>query len=283
MANNPLKSISRRLQSCYEEHEARAIARYILEVRFGMTLTDICAGKDKQFSAEERDDLENIIGRLQQNEPVQYVLQQADFCGRTFHVASGVLIPRPETEELVRWILDEHAGSGAPRILDIGTGSGCIAITLSLEIPQAEVTAIDISPAALGIAKKNAEAHHARVSFRTQDILQKDIPADSGGNIDIIVSNPPYICLSEEAEMGDNILRYEPRTALFVPDDTPLLFYEAIGDFARKALRPQGFLYVETNRRYGHETVELLRRIGLKDIELRKDLCGNDRMIRCRK
>lgn len=240
MANNPLSSITRQLQACYDEHEARAIARYILEVRFGMTLTDICAGKDKQISAEEHCELENIIGRLLQKEPIQYVLQQADFCGRTFHVAPGVLIPRPETEELVQWILDDHAGDGAPRILDIGTGSGCIAVTLSKEIPQAEVAALDISAEALDIARKNAANHQARVSFHIQDILQDDLPDSLCRDWDIIVSNPPYICLSEATVMEDNVLRYEPHAALFVPDRPPLLFYKAIGAFARKALRPQG-------------------------------------------
>lgn len=283
MANNLLTSIVQPLLSCYDEGEARAIARYVAEVRFGLNQTDICMGKDKQISAEERNDLENIINRLLQREPVQYILGQADFFGRTFHVAPGALIPRPETEELVQWILDEQTADTAPHILDIGTGSGCIAVTLAKEIPDATVSAIDISPQALDIAEKNASALQAQVAFHLVDILHGNIPEAPCSDLDVIVSNPPYICRSEARDMDDNVLCHEPSQALFVPDETPLLFYEAIGRFARQALRPQGCLYVEINRRFGHETRELFHRTGFKDIELRKDLCGNDRMIRCRK
>ena len=266
----------------YDESEARAIARYLLEIRFGMTQTDICMGKDKQISAEERRELENIIERLTQKEPVQYVLGQADFFGRTFFVTRDVLIPRPETEELIQWILDEQERLASPRILDIGTGSGCIAVTLGKEMETSEVTALDISSGALAIAEKNAATYNADVSFLQQDFLQNGTGTVTGP-WDIIVSNPPYICQTEQTEMDDNVLQYEPHSALFVPDKHPLLFYEAIGKYAQKELKPQGCLYVEINRRYGIETMELFRGIGLKDIELRKDLCGNDRMIRCRK
>lgn len=266
----------------YGESEARAIARYLLEVRFGMTQTDICMGKDKQISAEERRELENIIGRLTQKEPVQYILGQADFFGRTFFVTQDVLIPRPETEELIQWILDEQEGLASPRILDIGTGSGCIAVTLGKEMETSEITALDISSGALAIAEKNATTYDADISFLQQDFLQNGTGTVTGP-WDIIVSNPPYICQTEQTEMDDNVLQYEPHSALFVPDKHPLLFYEAIGKYAQKELKPQGCLYVEINRKYGNETMELFRNIGLKDIELRKDLCGNDRMIRCRK
>ncbi len=283
MANNLLSSIIRPLTSCYDEGEARAIARYVAEVRFGLTQTDICMGKDKQISAEERSDLENIVGRLMRKEPVQYVLGQADFFGRTFRVAPGVLIPRPETEELVQWILDEQPTDPPLHLLDIGTGSGCIAVTLAKEMPQARVDAADISPQALKIAAENAGAHQARVAFHRMDILHDDIREDIFTGLDVIVSNPPYICRSEACEMDDNVLCHEPSLALFVPDEDPLLFYEAIARFARRTLRPGGCLYVEINRRFGHETAELFRRTGFSNIELRKDLCDNDRMLRCRK
>lgn len=283
MANNLLSSIVRPLLSCYDESEARAIARYVAEVRFGLTQTDICMGKDTQIPAEERSDLENIIGRLLRKEPVQYVLGQADFFGRTFRVAPGVLIPRPETEELVQWVLAEQVPDTPPHILDIGTGSGCIAVTLAEELPRAEVHALDISPQALEIARKNAAEHRVRVAFHRADILHGDVPESIRTGLDVVASNPPYICRSEAREMDDNVLGHEPPQALFVPDEEPLLFYEAIGRFAIQALRPGGRLYVEINRRFGRETAELFRRTGFKDIELRKDLCGNDRMVRCRK
>lgn len=289
MPNNPyamtkdlFHTVLHPLLPYYGESEAHAIARYLLEVRFGMTQTDICMGKDKQISAEERRELENIIGRLTQKEPIQYILGQADFFGRTFFVSRDVLIPRPETEELIQWILYEQKGLASPRVLDIGTGSGCIAVTLDKEMETSEVTALDISNGALAIAKKNAAAHHADISFLQQDFLQ-DGTGTVTGPWDIIVSNPPYICQTEQTEMDDNVLQYEPHSALFVPDKHPLLFYEAIGKYALKELKPQGCLYVEINRRYGNETMNLFRRIGLRDIELKKDLCGNDRMIRCRK
>lgn len=283
MSTPSFQNIVRSLCSCYEENEARAIARYVLDVRFGITQTDICMGKDKQIPAEEGQPLENIIARLLKKEPVQYVLGEADFCGRTFHVSPRVLIPRPETEELVQWILEGHATKVPLQVLDIGTGSGCIAITLDKDLPSSEVTAIDISPQALDIARQNAEKHHAHVSFVLQDILQDDLSPELCGNWDIIVSNPPYICQSEQTDMEENVLRYEPWQALFVPDAQPLLFYEAIGRFASRRLKPQGRLYVEINRNYGQETMEIFRQSGLQDIELRKDLCGNDRLIMCKK
>jgi release factor glutamine methyltransferase len=182
-----------RLCMSYPASEARAIARLVLETRFGLTPIDICMGRDRTFSLEERRDLENIVKRLSQKEPVQYVLGQTDFCGRTFSVAPGVLVPRPETEELTEWIIRDEKASGfsSPDILDIGTGSGCIAITLSQELPQAQVSAIDISPQALAIARENAERLGAAVNFRCQDILDSPSKEQDSPLWDIIVSNPP--------------------------------------------------------------------------------------------
>lgn len=274
--------ILEQLIPCYPEREARAIARYILEVRFGITLLDICMKKEWVFSTEERRDLENIVKRLLQKEPVQYILGQADFYGRTFHVAPGVLIPRPETEELVEWIAKDHTSdTSALRILDIGTGSGCIAVTLSKEMPQAQVTAIDISPEALRIAQQNATEQQAHVTFRQQDILCKQ--TEPMEYWDIIVSNPPYIRLCEQADIEENVWKHEPAQALFVPDEDPLLFYRAIGQYAINGLKTGGTLYMEINKAYGQEMIDLLNELGFRDMVLRKDLYGNDRMIKCRK
>ena len=242
-------------------------------------------GRDRTFSLEERRDLENIVKRLSQKEPVQYVLGQTDFCGRTFSVAPGVLVPRPETEELTEWIIRDEKASGfsSPDILDIGTGSGCIVITLSQELPQAQVSAIDISPQALAIARKNAERLGAAVDFRCQDILDSPSKEQDSPLWDIIVSNPPYICEHEREDMEENVLRYEPSQALFVPDHDPLLFYRAIGEYAVKTLKEGGRLYVEINRAYGRETTRLFQSLGLRDVTLKKDFYDNERMIRCRK
>ena len=276
--NASFKYIFDKLSTAYPEREARAIARLVLETRFGLTQVDICMGRERTFSLEERRDLENIVKRLSQKEPVQYVLGQADFCGRTFSVAPGVLVPRPETEELTKW-----SGFSLPCILDIGTGSGCIAITLSQELPQAQVSAIDISPQALAIARENAERLGAAVDFRHQDILDSPSKGQDSPFWDIIVSNPPYICEHEREDMEENVLRYEPSQALFVPDHDPLLFYRAIGEYAVKMLKEGGRLYVEINRAYGRETARLFQHLGLRDIIVRKDLYGNERMVRCRK
>lgn len=278
------KSILSRLTPCYPEGEARALARHVLEVRFGVTQTDICTGRERAFSLEERQELENIVNRLLRKEPVQYILGQADFCNRTFTVAPGVLIPRPETEELIGWIVREERHTPPPsRALDIGTGSGCIAVTLALELPQTCMTALDISPAALDITRRNAAALHAQVDFRRCDILATEADLPAVPSWDFIVSNPPYICERERREMDDNVLLYEPAQALFVPDQDPLLFYRAIGQYALRTLKEGGRLYVEINRAYGHETSGLFQQLGLRDICLKKDIYGNERMVQCKK
>ncbi len=284
--NASFRYIFDRLRTSYPAGEARAIARLVLETRFGLTQVDVCTGRDRTFSPEERRDLENIVNRLSQKEPVQYVLGQADFCGRAFSVAPGVLVPRPETEELTEWVIRDGKASGipSPRILDIGTGSGCIAVTLSRELPQARVSAVDISPQALVVARENAERLGASVDFRQRDILASP-PEDRDATPpwDIIVSNPPYVCEHEREDMEENVLRYEPPQALFVPDYDPLLFYRAIGEYAVKTLEEDGRLYVETNRAYWRENAGLLQSLGLRDITVRKDSHDNERMIRCRK
>lgn len=291
----------KRLTAIYNEREAQAIVRTVLDALFGMSLTDICLGKVTQLSADDTTRLEKIMQRLEKSEPVQYVLGAEWFAGRLFSVAPGVLIPRPETEDLVKWACDEakekekednskeergkedkedsKKGEEAPHpsILDIGTGSGCIAITVALALPQARVTAWDISPDALAIAAGNAHKLGASVRFEHQDALSAP---DDEARWDVIVSNPPYICDRERADMSDNVLSYEPELALFVPDSDPLLFYRAIARYASKALKPGGRLLFETNTAYAHEVAQAMADEGFTAIEVRNDCFGKPRMVK---
>ena len=365
----------KRLNAIYNEREAQAIVRTVLDALFGMSLTDICLGKVTQLSADDTTRLEKIMQRLEKSEPVQYVLGAEWFAGRLFDVAPGVLIPRPETEDLVKWTCDEakekekednskeergkeekevskkreapkkeeqllssplkeekeglRKGEDAPQkeeqllssplkeeekglrkgedaskkeeqllssllknnkevskkgeeaphpsILDIGTGSGCIAITVALALPQARVTAWDISTDALAIAAGNAHRLGAIVRFEHQDALSAP---DDEERWDVIVSNPPYICDRERADMSDNVLSYEPALALFVPDNNPLLFYRAIARYASKALKPGGRLLFETNTAYAHEVAQTMADEGFTAIEVRNDCFGKPRMVK---
>ncbi len=340
----------KRLTAIYNEREAQAIVRTVLDALFGMSLTDICLGKVTQLSADDTTRLEKIMQRLEKSEPVQYVLGAEWFAGRLFDVAPGVLIPRPETEDLVKWACDEakekekednskeergkeekevskkgetpkkeeqplssllkeekeglrkgedasqkeeqllssllksnkevsEKGEEAPHpsILDIGTGSGCIAITVALALPQARVTAWDISTDALAIAAGNAHRLGASVRFEHQDALSAP---DDEERWDVIVSNPPYICDRERADMSDNVLSYEPELALFVPDSDPLLFYRAIARYASKALKPGGRLLFETNTAYAHEVAQTMADEGFTAIEVRNDCFGKPRMVK---
>jgi release factor glutamine methyltransferase len=272
-----------RLTPLYDEGEAKAIVRTVLEVRFGLSLTDIYTGKVTQLSADESLFLNEMMTTLQKGVPVQYVLRRADFGGREFHVRPGVLIPRPETYELCRWITHDAAaptdadGGAGTAVLDVGTGSGCIAITLALDVPGAKVTAWDISPAALAVARENAEALGAKVRLRRQDALQ---PPNDKARWDIIVSNPPYICRQEARSMARNVLEHEPREALFVPDDDPLCFYRAISGYAACALRPGGSLYFEINPLYAEAVEDMLREHGFTQTETRTDSFGKRRMTK---
>lgn len=279
-----------RLASVYDQGEARAVARRLLEDAFGMTYADICCGKITQLSREEEQKLENFIIRLENSEPVQYVVGRTDFYGRTFHVEPGVLIPRPETEELVDWIVNENmqnieALQHPLRILDVGTGSGCIAVSLALAL-HSQVDAWDISAEALRIAKGNAmDLGAENVSFAQVDVLDESLRTDNSlaGNWDIVVSNPPYICHKEADEMSTNVLDYEPSEALFVPDNDPLLFYRAIACLAWQRLKPYGQLYFELNRAYADDTARMVEEIGFSNIEVHNDQFGNPRMLRCTK
>ena len=272
------------LTPLYDAGEAQAIVRTVLDVEYGMTLTDIICGKVNELSSDEERNLEEIITRLQNGEPVQYVLGEADFAGRTFHVEPGVLIPRPETAELCQWIEEDVSSLEADerkQILDICTGSGCIAITLGLTIPNSEVTGWDISEDALRIAQGNVEMLKAgNVRIEYQDALMLPKAAEAA---DIIVSNPPYICEKEKADMEKNVLEHEPSIALFVPDEDPLKFYRAIAEYASSALKPEGALYFEINPIYEKETRKMLEELGFKDIETQEDAFGKKRMMKAMK
>ena len=272
------------LTPLYDAGEAQAIVRTVLDVEYGMTLTDIICGKVNELSSDEERNLEEIITRLQNGEPVQYVLGEADFAGRTFHVEPGVLIPRPETAELCQWIEEEVSSLEADdpkQILDICTGSGCIAITLGLTLPNSEVTGWDISEDALRIAQGNVEMLKARnVRIEYQDALMLPKVAEAA---DIIVSNPPYICEKEKADMEKNVLEHEPSIALFVPDKEPLKFYRAIAEYASSALKSEGALYFEINPIYEKEAREMLEELGFKDIKTKEDAYGKKRMMKAMK
>lgn len=271
-----IKYIRQQLQNIYPAEEVQALIYLLLEKKHNMSKLDICMGKDKIFSTEERKEWEDIVKRLHNEEPVQYILNEAEFCGLCFKVTPDTLIPRPETAELVNWIIQDYSHL-APSVLDIGSGSGCIAISISAALPNAKVESWDISAAALDISRFNNEKAGTSVTFNQQDILSNYLPQRE---LDILVSNPPYITNSEKTEMSNNVLQWEPSTALFVSDKDPLIFYRAIAEYGCQSLKEYGSLYFEINRAYGNETVRLLEDIGYKNIILRKDLSGNDRMIK---
>lgn len=273
-----------RLTGIYDPEEARSIVRWVLDAIFGLSLTDIACGKVNDLSADGQASLEKIMKRLETGEPVQYVLGYNRFCGRTFHVRTGVLIPRPETEELCRRIISEHSCPVCallppePRtILDIGTGSGCIAVTLALDLWPSKVTAWDNSADALFIARENAKRLHATVNFQLQDMLNAPIEDEQW---DIIVSNPPYVMEKERQTMARNVLDHEPAGALFVPDDDPLLFYRAEADYAIRALKPGGMLFLELNPLQATALEEMLQKKGFDGIELWKDAAGRLRFCK---
>ncbi len=270
------RELWRTLEPLYGNGEARAITDYVLDVCFGLSKADILCGAVEEMTAEKTAELNKIFGRLTEGEPVQYVLGRAEFSGRWFNVRPGVLIPRPETEELCAWITADSKASGSPKVLDIGTGSGCIAITLQLDMPESKVTAWDISADALDVARENAQQLGANVNFVKLDALN----AKPEGEWDVIVSNPPYICEKEKKDMAVNVLEHEPHTALFVPDADPLLFYRAITRLAVQTLSKGGRLYFEINPIYADETCRMMRAEGMTAVELRSDMYGKQRMAK---
>ena len=284
--------IRHRIATSYDDGEARAIARILIEELFGLSYTDIVCGATEQLSADDTLRLDTAVRRIEQGEPLQHVLGYADFCGNRFCVNGSVLIPRPETE----WLVDEgaklmdgciasdetqHKAPHSPkRILDIGTGSGCIAISLKLRLGDAYVEAWDISEEALRTAQDNADALKAEVVFRKRDALRTE---NTAAPWDMIVSNPPYICDSERSAMDDNVLLHEPHTALFVPDDDPLRFYRAIAHYALLTLNAGGNLLFECNTRYAEATGTMLRDMGFEEVTVSDDCFGLPRFVRGRK
>ena len=259
--------------------EKHAIARIVMEDRLGVALEDILVGSSVAWNEEIRTDIRQIIARLNGSEPVQYVTGFADFHGKKFCVNPCVLIPRPETEELVNATLNYLKASqltGRPRILDIGTGSGCIAVTLAI-ITGGDVIGTDVSIDALAVAAKNASLHNVNVNLMHHDILTESLEIHE---LDVLISNPPYIGRSESAVMDDNVLRFEPHQALFVPDDDPLLFYRVIALKATKALKKNGLLIFEINERYGNDVCKILSDAGFQHADILKDTSGKERIVR---
>ena len=275
-----------KLQTIYALDEAQAITNQVFEEVLLVKPHQIKI-LNKPLSDGEEANLMDILNRLLKHEPMQYILGNAWFYGNKFIVTPDTLIPRSETEELVELILntvanDKDLAGLNPKIIDIGTGSGCIAISLKLNLPYADVWALDKSSAALAIAKQNAKELNAQIQFIEDDILNIN-QAETVQVLDIIVSNPPYILENEQENMHENVLAFEPHQALFVANNQPLLFYEAIANYALKYLKTNGYLFFEINQQYGNQTVNMLQEKGFSDIKLLQDINGNDRMIWARK
>ena len=295
------------MESNMSEGEAKAVALMLLEKVAGLPTAKALIADGNDLLCRRQSLLE-LAARVAKGEPVQYVLGEADFCGLTLKVKPGVLIPRPETEELVAWVVENVKANSnllpltsnlSPfKLLDIGTGSGCIAVALAKKLKEAEVEAWDVSDDALEIARENAKRNGVQVKTSKVDVL--DINPNSNSQLstvnfqlstltshlspltsyNIIVSNPPYICEEEKAEMERNVLEHEPRLALFVPDDDPLLFYRRIAELGLSLLKEKGLLFFEINRRFGEEVVKMLQGKGYREVELRQDMFGNDRMVK---
>lgn len=276
------------LDTLYGKDEVDSFFNLLLEFYLDLNRIDLVLNPNLTITKTEEQPLFEALSRLKLEEPIQYILGETEFYGLKFKVSKHTLIPRPETEELVNWILEQvTSNNNQLSILDIGTGSGCIAISLAKNLPNAKVYAMDISKEALKIAKENAEINGVEVEFIHQDILSSTVVKDVTSSavekrvvFDIIVSNPPYVRDLEKNEMKKNVLDHEPHLALFVQDKDPLLFYKAIAQFAVENLKPNGQLFFEINQYLGKEMVQLLENYGFKNTELRKDLFGNHRMIK---
>lgn len=273
-----ISDTEQQLQGIYDAAEAAAITDWLAEAMTHTRKTERQLRQELQLSAAQAEQWEAAVARLLQHEPLQYVLNEAWFYGLKFYVDKNVLIPRPETEELVDWIIENHSQSGPLHILDIGTGSGCIPISLKKTLPQAQVRGIDISAAALGIATRNATALHADVDFSVIDFLDTGSTA-SLPVFDIIVSNPPYIPQLHARDMDANVLRYEPATALFVPDNDPIVFYKAIAHFGKEHLNSNGSIYLELYDVYHTEVNDFYTALGYQTVIL-QDMQGKQRMLK---
>ncbi|BDB55699.1 release factor glutamine methyltransferase [Flavobacterium ammoniigenes] len=266
------------LTPLYDVGEAESFFYLTLEAKHQLKRVDLALQPDLDFSESELKIWSFILDQLKKEIPIQYILGVTNFYGLEFEVNSAVLIPRPETEELVDWIIQSSKVQSKFKILDIGTGSGCIAIALAKNLPNAQVFALDVSEQALTTAKKNAEKNQVQLSFIHQSILETE---DLAQEFDIIVSNPPYVRELEKHEIKNNVLDNEPHLALFVEDNDALIFYRKIAQLAQKNLKLKGQLYFEINQYLGQETLNLLQEMGFKNYELRQDIYGNDRMIQC--
>lgn len=268
--------IANELQEVYSPSEISTITRMILTTKLNISLAESISYKINNLSDQQLKIIIEIIGRLKLLEPIQYIFGETEFYNLRFLVNKHVLIPRPETEELVEWIINEE-GNKNISLLDIGTGSGCIAVSLAKNITNAKVFAWDISTPALEVANRNAKLNNVSISFSQADILQTKT---SEHTFDVIVSNPPYITEQEQSIMHSTVIEHEPSLALFVPNNNPLLFYKHISDFANNSLNNGGRIYFEINQYYAEETKQMLNEKGFKDIQLKTDLAGNKRMIR---
>jgi len=276
--------IREQLRDFYPDTEIKSFSCLILESVCNGNKSSVLQHKDNQLSLNEYFRIQEIIEELKKYRPIQYVLGETEFYGLRFTVDENVLIPRPETEELVEWVIKSPPGPFHKRgrkhaILDIGTGSGCIAVALAKHLPEAEVFALDISDKALDVARRNAIKNQVDVHFFQHDILRDEPFPFSSLTFDCIVSNPPYVTSKEKAAMAKNVLDYEPHQALFVPQDNPLLFYERIADFARNRLKEDGSLYFETSSLYGQASAKMLEDKKFRSVKLLKDISGNDRII----
>jgi release factor glutamine methyltransferase len=273
-----IASIRKELAGIYSKEEIESLIFLIFEKLKGYSRTQFLLAKDEVLKAEELEEVSQMVTRLKNHEPIQYILGETEFYGLPFYTVPGVLIPRPETEELVQWIIQENRLTESV-ILDIGTGTGCIAVALRKNIPDSRVFACDISPVCLETTKRNAVRNNADISVFQCNILNSEFEAELPG-LDIIVSNPPYVQEKERKDMDQNVLDHEPALALFVSDDDPLIFYSRIADFASIHLNDGGSLYFEINEAFGSECSVMLLEKGFSEIKLKKDIHGKDRMIR---
>ena len=271
------KRFKERLFQVYPEGEIRSFEKYAFEKYGGLGLPELVIRANEELDETLINELTTVLERLERQEPIQYILGETAFYGLPFKVTTDTLIPRPETEELVDWIVRDHQSASGLSVLDIGTGSGCIAIALATHLHQGQITAFDISNKALKVARENAKYNKVSVHFEQVDILTT---TKEGEQWDRIVSNPPYVRMLEKDQMKPNVLNYEPHQALFVDDDDALLFYRKIGQFALKNLKKGGRLYFEINQYLGDATVQLMEDLGFVEVVLQQDIFGNDRMLK---
>jgi release factor glutamine methyltransferase len=272
------------LSTIYGSEEARSLTWLSISFVCKLERAKYLSIRQEEINSDDTEQLFKIHEKLIQGIPLQYILGETEFYDLIVKVNQSVLIPRPETEELVDWALITsriiNGETEVLKLLDIGTGSGCIAISIKKYIPLADITAIDISEAALNIARQNADLNQVEINFIQDDIFKPTNLELINSKYDLILSNPPYVTEAEKDQMLDNVLNHEPHIALFVPDNDPLVFYRAIADFALNHLKINGFLFLELNEKFGKETINLLKEKGFKDIDLRQDMGGKDRMIR---